>query len=65
MDEAKNALRSKTVWAAVIGLAASLLGVGLDAADVQGLADHAVQVVEVVAYVVALYGRVTATKRLL
>lgn len=64
MDEIKGALASKTVWAALIGMAASLLGLGLDAADVQGLADHAVQAVEIVAYAAAIYGRVTATARI-
>lgn len=64
MDEAKSLLASKTVWAGLIGVAASLFGLTMGAEDQAGLADLAVQIVTAVSGLVAIYGRVKATKRI-
>jgi hypothetical protein len=64
VDETKNWYRSKTVWGALIAVAASVLqGFGLDmSVDDQGqLADIAVTLVGAFGGLLALYGRLVAT----
>jgi hypothetical protein len=67
MDETKQWYLSKTVWGALIAIIASLLpamGMQLDA-DAQGqLADNLVSLAGAFGGLVAIYGRLTAEKRL-
>ncbi len=64
MDDFKPLLTSKTVWAGLIGLAASVFGVLLTPENQAATAELVVQVITGLAGVVALYGRVPATKRI-
>jgi hypothetical protein len=67
MDETKQWYQSKTVWGALIAIIASLLpamGMELDG-SVQGqLADNLVSLAGAIGGLVAIYGRLTAEKRL-
>lgn len=67
MDSTKSWWQSKTVWASVIGLAALVggaFGLTLTEADQNTATEITVTVVGVVSSVIALYGRVTATKQI-
>lgn len=62
MDETKSALTSKTVIGAVVTIAASIaLMFGFDVGDTNGLIE---QVSAAFGGLLALYGRVTAVKRI-
>ena len=67
MDETKQWYLSKTVWGALIAILASLLpamGVELDAGTQARLADNLVSLAGAIGGLVAIYGRLTAEKRL-
>lgn len=67
MDEMKQWYLSKTVWGALVAIVASLLsGIGFElGADAQGeLADDLVSLAGAIGGLIAIYGRLTAEKRL-
>jgi hypothetical protein len=67
MEEMKHWYLSKTVWGALIAIVASLLpAMGMElAGSIQGeLADHLVSLAGAVGGLLAIYGRLTAEKRL-
>lgn len=64
MDDVKSLLSSKTVWAGLIGVAVSLLGLGLSLEEQGTLADVAVQIATALTSAAAIYGRHRATKRI-
>ena len=67
MEEMKQWYLSKTVWGALIAILASLLpGMGIElGADARGqLADNLVSLAGAVGGLIAIYGRLTAEKRL-
>jgi uncharacterized membrane protein len=62
MDEVKGLLQSKTIWATFIAILAAISQIaGWDLGNTDGLAE---QLTTLVAGVVAIYGRVTAVKRI-
>ena len=62
MEETKSALTSKTVIGAVVTIAASIsLMFGFDIGDTNGLAE---QISAALGGILALYGRITAVKRI-
>lgn len=62
MDEVKGMLQSKTIWGAFIAVAATVAQMsGWDLGDTNGLAE---QIVALVGAVIAIWGRVTAVKRI-
>jgi CDP-diglyceride synthetase len=67
MEEMKHWYLSKTVWGALIAIVASLLpAMGMElVGSIQGeLADHLVSLAGAVGGLLAIYGRLTAEKRL-
>ena len=67
MDDIKQWYVSKTVWGALIAILASLLqaaGIELDPATRGDMADNAVALAGAIGGLVAIYGRLTAEKRL-
>lgn len=67
MDEMKQWYLSKTVWGAVIAILASLLpatGLQLDTGTQGQLADNLVSLAGAIGGLLAIYGRLTAEKRL-
>lgn len=67
MDETKQWYQSKTVWGALIAILASLLpamGMELDDGTQGQLADNLVSLAGAIGGLVAIYGRLTAEKRL-
>lgn len=67
MNTMKQWYFSKTVWGALIAILASLLqaaGVELDAATQGDMADNAVALAGALGGLIAIYGRLTAEKRL-
>lgn len=67
MTDWKTVLASKTVWAGIVTILASLVGLmgyTIAADDQANLATLATQAVTVVSGIVTIIGRVTATKRL-
>lgn len=67
MNDTKQWYQSKTVWGALIAIAASLLqagGVDLDVAGQDQLADNLVAISGAVGGLIAIYGRLKAEKRL-
>jgi hypothetical protein len=67
MNDSKHWYQSKTVWGALIAILASLLqasGVDFDAAGQDQLADDLVALSGAIGGLVALYGRLSAEKRL-
>ena len=67
MEEMKQWYLSKTVWGALIAILASLLpGMGIElGADARGqLEDNLVSLAGAVGGLIAIYGRLTAEKRL-
>ena len=67
MDETKQWYLSKTVWGALIAILASLLpamGMELDTGAQARLVDDLVSLAGAVGGLVAIYGRLTAEKRL-
>lgn len=62
MDEVKGILQSKTIWGALIAIAATGAQLaGWDIGNTDGLAE---QVAAVVGGLVAIYGRIAAVKRI-
>lgn len=62
MEETKSALTSKTVIGSVVTIAASVsLMFGFDIGDTNGLVE---QISAVLGGVLAIYGRITAVKRI-
>jgi len=62
MEETKSALTSKTVIGSVVTIAASIsLMFGFDIGDTNGLVE---QISAVLGGVLAIYGRITAVKRI-
>lgn len=62
MDEVKGLLQSKTIWATLIAILATVAQLaGWDIGDTNGLAE---QITVLVAGLVAIYGRITAVKRI-
>lgn len=67
MENSKQWYHSKTMWGALIAMAAALLqiaGFDLDPATQGDLADSIVALSGAVGALVAIYGRLTAEKRL-
>ena len=67
MNDSKQWYQSKTVWGSLIAILASLLqvaGVDFDVAGQDQLADNLVALSGAVGGLVALYGRMSAEKRL-
>ena len=67
MEEMKQWYLSKTVWGALIAIVASLLpsaGLALDAGAQSQLADDLVSLAGAIGGLIAIYGRLTADKRL-
>ena len=67
MEDVKQWYLSKTVWGALVAILASLLptmGMGLDAAAQGQLADDLVALAGAIGGLIAIYGRLTAEKRL-
>ena len=68
MDDVKSWLLSRTIWAGIIGAAASVIGAWLKldiTADlVNQLTDIAVMGVTFVTSVIAVYGRLKASKKI-
>jgi hypothetical protein len=67
MIDIKQWYHSKTVWGALVAILASLLqasGVALDASGQDQLADNLVALSGAVGGLIALYGRLSADKRL-
>jgi hypothetical protein len=67
MNDSKQWYQSKTVWGALIAILASLLqasGVDFDAAGQDQLADNLVALSGAIGGLIALYGRMSAEKRL-
>lgn len=65
MDGVKSFLASKTIWGSVIAVVAlglGFLGYTFGAEDQAVLVEAVIQVVGVVGAIIAIYGRVTATK---
>lgn len=65
MEDVKSALASKTVWAGILGLGASIAGIFgyvVSAEDVVTLSELLPGIVTAVTSIAAIYGRVTATK---
>lgn len=67
MGELKNWYMSKTVWGGVVAILAScshLLGVEIGLDDQSGLVDGLTALATAVGGLVAIWGRISATKRL-
>jgi hypothetical protein len=67
MEETKQWYRSKTVWGALIAILAALLpsmGMELDDSAQGQLADNLVSLAGAIGGLVAIYGRLTAERRL-
>lgn len=63
MEDAKQWYYSKTVWGALVAIAASALqmkGLALDAADQSAIADGLTAIAGAAGGLLAIYGRVTA-----
>ena len=64
MVEEKNWYESKTIWGALIAVAASVtgaMGLSIDVGAQSDLADALVQLVGAIGAMVAIYGRLSAT----
>jgi hypothetical protein len=63
MDDVKGLLQSKTIWATLIAITSTILQLtGFElVGDTNGLAE---QVTALVAGIIAIYGRITAVKRI-
>jgi|TARA_R110000796_G_C14234430_1_gene396409 hypothetical protein len=62
MDDVKGLLQSKTIWATLIAITSTILQLtGFELGDTNGLAE---QVTALVAGIIAIYGRITAVKRI-
>ncbi|WP_306118123.1 MULTISPECIES: hypothetical protein [unclassified Roseitalea] len=67
MPDTKPWYLSRTIWAAIVSViatAAAALGVPIDAVARQGLAEAALQLVSAGAGIIAIIGRVTASRRI-
>ena len=67
MNDMKQWYFSKTVWGALVAIAASLMqgaGIELDLATRGEIADNAVALAGAIGGLIAIYGRLTAQKRL-
>ncbi len=67
MDELKPLIESKTFWGAAAAIAAGALGLGhytLSPADAAHAVDLIVSIVSGVGGLIAIYGRVVASKRI-
>jgi len=67
MNDSKQWYLSKTVWGALVAILASLLqvsGIDFDAAGQDQLADNLVALSGAIGGLIALYGRMSAEKRL-
>lgn len=67
MNETKAWYLSRTVWASLVGILMSLgalLGYGVEQLDGEGLIDGLLQAATAIAGVIALLGRLAATRRI-
>lgn len=67
MIDSKPWYVSRTIWAAIISVLATIaaaLGVPVDAAAREGLAEALLQIVSAAAGLAAIVGRLTATRRI-
>jgi len=67
MEQAKPWYLSRTIWASLVAVAASLaamLGIAVDDADAGALADRLAQAVAALAAIVAILGRIFARSRI-
>ncbi|OJF97376.1 hypothetical protein [Pararhizobium antarcticum] len=67
MNELKHWSASKTVWGAAIAILAScanLIGLDISAEDQQGLMDHVSAIAAAAGGILAIWGRISASKRL-
>ncbi|SDE98438.1 hypothetical protein SAMN04488105_110234 [Salipiger thiooxidans] len=65
MDDVKSFLASKTIWGAGIAIlpqALSIFGIEVSAEDAQGIASHVDAIITSVGGLIAIYGRVMASK---
>lgn len=65
MVEEKAWYLSKTIWGSLISVAAALaaaFGIAIDAESQLAIADATVQIVAAVGALIAIYGRLTATR---
>lgn len=65
MVEEKQWYQSKTVWGALLAVAASMvgaLGISIDTSAQSDIADAMIQFVGAVGAMIAIYGRLTATE---
>lgn len=65
MDQVKSWLQSKTVWAGIIAALSAVLGlfnINFGAEDQTAILDAVWNIVSAISGVVAVWGRVTATK---
>ena len=65
MVEEKPWFLSKTIWGSLISVGAALsatLGIGIDAVSQQEIAEALVQIIGAAGALVAIYGRLTATR---
>lgn len=67
MDDIKSWLSSKTVWGGVIALTATVaqfFGFTLTGADQSSLSDAIIQIAQAGGAILAIYGRVVASKKI-
>lgn len=62
MEEVKSMLYSKTIWGSLIAVAGALMGAfGLDASSLTGMES---EIVTFIGSALAIYGRITAVKKI-
>ncbi len=67
MIETKSWYLSRTVWASVVGIilsVAGLVGVGIEAINPEGLTDAFLQAATAIAGIIAVIGRLAATRKI-
>ena len=67
MTDTKPWYLSRTVWASVVGIilsVAGLVGVGIDAINPEGLTDAFLQAAAAIAGIIAVIGRLAATRKI-
>jgi hypothetical protein len=67
MTDTKSWYLSRTVWASVVTIllsVAGLVGVSIDAINPEGLTDALLQAATVIAGIVAIVGRLAATRKI-
>lgn len=68
MDNEKPWYLSKTIWASIVSVTAtiaSFFGIPMDEIARQGITDGALQIVSTIAGLIAIFGRVTAASKII